>query len=474
MFTSLRLGRLRNNIDLSANANLTVSNLVGVEINTQYSTGTLTLSGLSPNTNITLTATGGTIDAGTNALSGTSASSKTVTTSASGTIVIRLTLTSSGSFSTAVSMSIAITGGTLLDNIWMVTTRAVDVNANLTLTNVTDAELGQTYSTGMLTMSGLDPNYTYSDLLVISSTESGVTAGTGTIDAGTTSLSGTTSNVGKVFTTTGSGTAVLQVTNVAPNEYNTTVNLWLRGIIFSPSFVWSLTTKSLSSSIVTPPASSPSYVSPSTVVTSSTVNLTGLDGSRSYTLTASGGTVDAGTTSLSGTFASSKTVTSTAGGSLVFALRGTSSASYNATTSVTLSLASSGGVPGTINGASTYTWNINTIDNTASTSGSYTNVTGATVNTVYVSNTVKLVGLSPSTSYTFAAAVGNCSSNNTGATITTGFATTTSVTTNASGECWVALRVTSASTSNTSRIVSLSISTPSGTVTGGSWTVTTA
>jgi hypothetical protein len=81
----------------------------------------------------------------------------------------------------------------------------------------------------------------------------------------------------------------------------------------------------------------------STVYTSNTVTITGLEPSYNVTVSASGGTVDAGTTTLSGTFASSKTVTASNTGTIVVAARGTSGTTYSQTTSVTVYVGSGSG-----------------------------------------------------------------------------------------------------------------------------------
>lgn len=75
----------------------------------------------------------------------------------------------------------------------------------------------------------------------------------------------------------------------------------------------------------------------STVITSSQVTVTGLESNYNLTVTATGGSVDAGTTDLSGSFSSQKVVTTSSDGTFVLAVRGTSASINDSSTLVSVS-----------------------------------------------------------------------------------------------------------------------------------------
>lgn len=172
----------------------------------------------------------------------------------------------------------------------------------------------------------------------------------------------------------------------------------------------------------------------STVYTSSTTTITGLQPNYSFTLTVSGGTIDAGTSSLSGTFSSSKTVTSSATGTLVVAARVTSSASYLTAVSCTVTLNGISGV-----------YTVTTVGDTTPDAFNFTDQSGVEPSTTYTSNTLTITGLQPNYSITIT------STGTTGYQIDAGtsslsgtWSTSKTVTTSASGTLVLACRVTSA------------------------------
>lgn len=173
------------------------TDVTSASLSTVYTSNTITITGLEPNYSVTVSASGGTVDAGTSALSGTYAASKTVTASATGTIVVAAQVTSSGSFSTAVNCTVTIGG---VSDVYSVTTRAADTTPNaFSFTDVTSASLSTVYTSNTVTVSGLEPNYS------ITVSASG---GTRVVDAGTSALSGTFAS-SKTVTTSASGTLVV-------------------------------------------------------------------------------------------------------------------------------------------------------------------------------------------------------------------------------------------------------------------------
>ena len=120
----------------------------GVNPSTVTTSGTVTVNGLSPGIPITVTASGGTVDAGTSSLSGTYASSKSVTTSALGSFVMAARATSNANFSNAVNVTVTVNG---VSDVYTVTTRAADTTPNaFTFTNVTSAQRNTVYSASVV------------------------------------------------------------------------------------------------------------------------------------------------------------------------------------------------------------------------------------------------------------------------------------------------------------------------------------
>lgn len=120
-----------------------------------------------------------------------------------------------------------------------------------------------------------------------------------------------------------------------------------------------------------------------TTYTSDTITVSGLEPNLSITINASGGTVDAGTSSLSGTFASSKTVTTSGTGTLVLAARVTSSGSFSTAVNCTVSIGSV---------SDTYTVTTAASDNTPD-QFTFTDQSNVNLTTLITSNTITVSGI---------------------------------------------------------------------------------
>lgn len=338
-------------------------------INTQHTSSTITVYGLEPNYSIKVSASNGSVDAGADSLSGIFSSSKTVTTSSTGSLVLAAKLTTGYSYSSPYNVTISIGD---YQAIFIVTTKVADIQPDqFSISPQNNANTSTEYTSSTITVTGFDPS---ANVLV--------SASGGTIDAGTSALSGTFS-ASKYVTTSGSGTLVLAAKGTSSSDYGNSkkVSVLVGGI--SADYV--ITTLS----DITPSTftfTSVSNADLGTTYTSDTVTVTGLSPNITVNVTSiGGGTVDAGTSSLSGSFDGSKTVTTSGSGTIVVAVRNTSSKNYSSSTSCGASI---GGVAGT--------FNITTKALVDSTPDAFTFTTKTVTSTgFYQSNEVKVTGLSP-------------------------------------------------------------------------------
>lgn len=128
-------------------------NKTDASLNTYYTDNT-TVSGLTPNSIVTVNASGGTVDA-TTALpfSGIYASSKTVTVSSTGTIIVSAKVLSASTTGTTNTCTITIGANS---GTFSVTTYAAGTRADqFYFTDVTNATLGATYTSNSITIAGL-------------------------------------------------------------------------------------------------------------------------------------------------------------------------------------------------------------------------------------------------------------------------------------------------------------------------------
>lgn len=158
--------------------------------------------------------------------------------------------------------------------------------------------------------------------------------GDGTVDGGTSSLSGTF-EVFKTFNTSATGTAVIAVrtTSSATTLTTKTVQVKVAGGSTGNAADGTIGTFSVTTrdADYTPDSWSPndSGGSLNTQYTTNTYTVTGLEPNTTFTVrenfTAAGletgGLIDAGTTALSGTFETSKSVTTTGSGTFIYRLR---------------------------------------------------------------------------------------------------------------------------------------------------------
>ena len=385
----------------------TFTDTTGAEVGISYTSSTVTATGLDAGQSISISATGGTIDAGTSSLSGTFASSKTVTASASGTFVIAAKGTASLSYDTAVN--IVVTAGTTSDT-YTITTRVADTTPDaFAFTDASGVEINT-----LTTSAGITPTgYDYASWTV--------TGGEGSVNLGTWATSGTIGN-GQAF----------YVRGTSSGSYSTSVNVVATIGGVSDTFI--IKTRAADATPVTFAFTDVTGVERSTSVTSDTIVVTGLEPNYNVVVSSTNATFDAGTSALSGTFVSYKTVTSNSTGAIVIAAKQTSSANFLTQNSAVITV-------GTVSD----TWNVTTrIANTTANAFTFTDVTGASANTDYTSSTVTVTGLEPNynvTVYVFQpgyAPYGNVDAGT--STLSGTFALSKTVTTSANGTIVIAAK----------------------------------
>jgi hypothetical protein len=294
----------------------------GLSTSVTATSNQITISGLEPSTSFTITASGGSVDAGTTSLSGTFSSSKTVTTTASGTLVAAARTTTSSSFNTSVVVTVSVGTGS---GTFTATTRDFDQTPNdFNFPSVGGAELNTLYTSQTVTVTGLEPNASFT---ITASNDGG--ASFVAVDAGTTSLS-TIFSSSKTVTTTASGTLVVAMRVRSQNLFNAQA----RGLctVGTLSRVFSVTTR-IPDTWVTPGQEAGVDIFPNlntTYLSTVTATLTGIEPNQSFTLFRSSNSdinflVDAGTTTLSGSYSQNKTFTTSSTGTFVARVQGKTS-----------------------------------------------------------------------------------------------------------------------------------------------------
>lgn len=337
------------------------------------------VSGLEPGYNIPVTATGGTIVAGTTTVDTAYAAAKNVVVGADGTIVLKAQQTSA-TYNAAKSMTVNVGNATYgsKTETWSITTRPpVTTPADFAFTNVTDAQIATATLSEDLVIQGLEPGYT-----PISVTSSG-----GTIAVGTSAIAATpTYSAAQTTTASTSGTIVVRAKlQSSPQELtSTSMTITVGG---KPT-TWSITTRKAD---ITPApfvlSSTTTPINLSTPITTSTITVDGLQPNWPVVVSTTGGnsTIDSGTTALSGAHATTKTVTTSALGKLVLAAKQTSSSDFNTPTTANVTV-----------GDFTYPWTITTRPPvTNSTAFTLTALTGQELNADVVSGVVTVSGLEP-------------------------------------------------------------------------------
>lgn len=352
---------------------------------------------------------------------------------ASGTLYVRVRITSSATFSGTVTATLTVGD---VSSVYSVTTRTANLTPSnatpIIFTTQTDVPISTAITSAMLTLNGLEPNFT--------SVPISVTGGSyGITDA--------------------SGTLISAITNQASNAtVSNTGNLYLKAQVissgsFSSNAVCTVTigtatatfTTTTTGSVFTIAARSNQTIN--TLITSATTTVTGLQYSTSYTITVTGDTgfaVDAGTSSLSGTFGSSITVTSTATGTLVIAARVRSSTAGSTTTSCTVSIGSY--KTGIFNVTTPIPDTSPAFDIGGTPVTSFTSITNAPFNTIFTStNTVRVTSLEPNFGISISVAGGSYAVGISNADANTAAFTTSSATftTSGSGELYIRAQVTS-------------------------------
>lgn len=404
-------------------SSFTFADLTDVEYNTLVNTSTVTVTGLEPNHSFDITVTGGAVDGGTDALSGTYAPTKRVTTSATGGLVVALQMTSSLDPLTKLTASVTIGSATAT---WNTTTRTIDNvpdARSFKFIDIIDVDPDKLITSSSITITGLEPNYEFTVEAV----------GGGAVDAGPTALSGTFAALKKARTS-GIGELVVAAQNTSSTSPLSAVSTSIK--LEGKTAIWSIITRELD---VTPNIGSfvfkdvidEEYSIP---VTSNTVTVSGLDPNITIEVSAVGGTIDCGTTSLSGTYAATKLVKTSATGTCVLKAKVKSSNLELTKVSADVTI-----------GVTTSTWNVTTRAlklTPTTTSMVFKDAIGVGYNVLCTSNIITVTGLEPNYMFTITAIGGTIAAGTT--TIGTTFSASQTATTSSTGTLVVAAQATSA------------------------------
>lgn len=333
----------------------TFTDQTGVALNTTITSNTITVSGINAAASISITG-------GTYSINGGAYTSTAGTVTNGQTVSVRHT--SSASNSTATNTTLTI-GGTVSDTFTSTTTAATpDTTPDaFTFTDQTGVALSSTITSNTLTITGIN-----------TATSISVTGGTYSINGGAfTSVSGTITN----------GQTVA-VQHTSSSSYSTATNTTLT--IGGVSDTFTSTTIASPAYDTTPDPFS--FTDVTGAVTGGTytnnVSITGLEPNYSITVTASGGTVDA-TTALpfSGVYATSKTVTTSSTGTIIVSAKVVASSTPGVQVNCVVTV-------GTVSD----TFSVTTYaPGTQVDQFTFTDVTNASLGTVYTSNPITISGL---------------------------------------------------------------------------------
>jgi Domain of unknown function (DUF4815) len=232
-----------------------------------------------------------------------------------------------------------------------------------------------------------------------------ITASNGLVSAGTTANTLSVFGSSATVTTSSTGTLYLQAQGLSSPQYDTPTSVVIQ--IGNIPVYYTITTKVadvVPNQFSFTPASG---VALNSTQTSSTVTVSGLSPGVPVLVSVNGGSFDAGTSSLSGTFKTTPTSVTTSGsGTLVVAAKGTASSNYSTPVNVDVTV-----------GSITGTYSITTLAYVAPADTnvyspnafSFTPVTNASLNTQYISNSVTLSGMSPNVTVNISASGGQYS-----------------------------------------------------------------
>ena len=410
-------GRLTGAIGTAADTTpdaFTFTDQTGVALNSTITSNTITVSGITAAASISITG-------GTYSINGGAYTSSAGTVTNGQTVSVRHT--SSSSYSTATNTTLTI-GGVSDTFTSTTTTAAPDTTPDaFTFTDQTGVALNSLITSNTITVSGIN-----------TSTSISITGGTYSINGGAfTSGSGTVTN-GQTVT----------VQHTSSSSYTTATNTTLT--IGGVSDTFTSTTQAFVSD-TTPDAfyfTDQTGVALSTVITSNTITVAGINSATSISITGGTYSINGGAyTSSSGTITNGQTVS----------VRHTSSSANGTITNTTLTI---GGVSDTFSSTTVATADINPDP------FYFVDATSVSLNTSYSDNTT-ITGLEPNYPITVYASGGTVDA----ATALGGFSgiysSSKTVMTSSTGTILVSATVVSASTTNTTTTCTITIGNQSGT-----------
>jgi len=332
----------------------------GVALGSTQTSSFITISGLEPNYSFTISASGSAgalVDvAGT---AGGYATSKTAMSSGTGTLSVSARVTASGSFGTNTTCNVSVG----------------DSSGSYSVTTVGADTTPDAFSFD--SVSGVNPGAFVESPTIV--TVSGLNTGTNI------AVSNGQYKIGTGNYTTSSGSVVngnqIRAGNNASSSFNTSVQTTI-----NIGGVLGYFTSTTRAPVVNPNAfafTDATNALAGTTYTSATITITGLEPNYSpITVSCSNGLVDAGTSTLSGTFAASKAVTTSGTGTIVVA------------TSVVSSSSSGGIAESTVTiGDKSDAYRVTTTTNTMPNIFTFNTVSGVALSTLQTSNTITVSGL---------------------------------------------------------------------------------
>ena len=369
------------------------------------------INGAAPLTPVTLTCIGGTIAVGTYEQSNIFNTSQSAITDANGALYIvarvsttpAVTTPPTSPFNKSFSCNVYVNGGST-PHTFTAVTRQQDLTPNSFVFNsVSYAQLATVYTSDTITITGLEPNYPVV-IQTISPSASTAKINAGSLVLGDNDGNGMNSTsqgyaVSKTVYTTApnpstgflGGTLVLSAQVESSQSFATTNVCTVSVGTQVGSFIVTSETQVAANYTPNPFYFTPiTNANPNVVYTSNMATVTGLTPNAAIIISGNNGAlIDSGTTALSGTFQGSKEVLSSAYGSIVVAIQGSSgSGFYPGPNSIAVLSCTVGTV------TESFTITNRPVDLIAAPI-SFSSIINASLGTTYISNTVTVTGVEP-------------------------------------------------------------------------------
>lgn len=406
--------------------------VIDAPFNSPVTSNTIVVGGLEPGMDVPVSNTNGTVDAGTNGLTGKFTPTKLVKASPDGTITVAARTTTADCCCGTTTATVSV-GDKSTD--WHVAPKPrpnVPTNLSTDFVDTENADLNSEVTSESIVISGLDPNYPIP-----------FSAVGGTIDVGANGLSGTW-GASKLVTPGADGSVTIAARQLSSNVPLTSKTMKVN--VGTTTLDWAVKTKNLDSVPDSTALFDPILNAElNTRYTSNIATVIGLEPNTTFQLSIDRGELTTGTSTVSGTWGTSPTVKTDAVGSFVMQARQTTGGAYSASSPAVVTLA-----------ANKFSWDVKTrVPASGGVVPDFTDVVDAAVNATVTSNTIEIPDLEPNYNYTITASNGLVSAGAT--TIGNTFVPSTIVTSTSNGTIVAALQQTSSASLNTATTAALNI-----------------